>query len=99
MGGPAKVGTLLAEVLARHGVREQVRRMEVLELWPEIVGAELAKVTRARGVEDATLFVGVRSSAWLMELNMMKRDFLERINERVEDAPFERVVFVLAETE
>jgi len=99
LGGPAKVGALLAQVLERHGVREQVRRMEVLELWPEIVGAELAKVTRARGVEDATLFVGVRSSAWLMELNMMKRDFLERVNARVEDAPFERVVFVLAETE
>lgn len=97
--GPAKIGALLANVLEKHGVREQVRRMEVLELWPEIVGGDLAKVTRARGVEDTTLFVEVRSSAWLMELNMMKRDFLERVNERIEDTPFERVVFALAETE
>ena len=93
------MGAVLATVLDKPGVREQVRRMEVLELWPEIVGGDLAKVTRARGVEDTTLFVEVRSSAWLMELNMMKRDFLERINERIEDAPFERVVFALAETE
>jgi predicted nucleic acid-binding Zn ribbon protein len=98
-GGPAKIGGLLAGVLEQHGVRDQVRRMEVLELWPEIVGAELAKVTRAKGVEDTTLFVEVRSSAWLMELNMMKRDFLERVNQRVEEAPFERVVFALAGTE
>ncbi|MEX2466104.1 MAG: DUF721 domain-containing protein [Gemmatimonadota bacterium] len=97
--GPAKVGAVLATVLDKHGVREQVRRMEVLELWPEIVGEDLAKVTRARAVEDTALFVEVRSSAWLMELNMMKRDFLERVNERIEDAPFERVVFALAETE
>lgn len=97
--GPAKIGVVLAAVLDKHGVREQVRRMEVLELWPEIVGEDLAKVTRARAVEDTALFVEVRSSAWLMELNMMKRDFLERVNERVEDAPFERVVFALAETE
>jgi predicted nucleic acid-binding Zn ribbon protein len=93
------VGAVLAAVLDKHGVREQVRRMEVLELWPEIVGEDLAKVTRARSVEDTALFVEVRSSAWLMELNMMKRDFLARVNERVEDAPFERVVFALAETE
>ena len=93
------MGALLAAVLDRHGVRDQVRRMEVLELWPEIVGEDLAKVTRARAVEDKALFVEVRSSAWLMELNMMKRDFLARVNERVEDAPFERVVFALAETE
>ena len=86
-------------ILEKHGVRQQVRRMKVLELWGEIVGDDLAKVTRAKGVEDRTLFVEVRSSAWLMELNMMKRDFLERVNERVEDAPFERVVFALAGTE
>ncbi len=86
-------------ILEKHGVRQQVRRMEVLELWGEIVGDDLAKVTRAKGVEDRTLFVEVRSSAWLMDLNMMKRDFLVRVNERIEDAPFERVVFALAGTE
>lgn len=98
-GGPAKIDSMLAGVLEKHGVQDQVRRMEVLELWPEIVGKDLARVTRAKAVEDTTLFVEVRSSAWLMELNMMKRDFLERVNARVEEAPFERVVFALAETE
>ena len=97
--GPARIGGMVEGILEKHGVRQQVRRMEVLELWGEIVGDDLAKVTRAKGVEDRTLFVEVRSSAWLMELNMMKRDFLERVNERVEDAPFERVVFALAGTE
>lgn len=97
--GPARVDTLLAGVLRKHGVHEQVRRMEALELWAEVVGEDLARVTRATGVEEATLFVEVRNSAWLMELNMMKRDFLERVNARIGDAPFERVVFVLAETE
>lgn len=89
---------MLPEVLERHGVRKQVRRMEVLDLWPGIVGEPLAKVTRARGVEDATLFVEVRSSAWLMELNMMRGEFLERVNARLADVPLERIVFVLAET-
>jgi hypothetical protein len=33
-----------------------------------------------------------------MELNMMKSDFLERVNGRLGDAPIRRIVFVLAET-
>jgi predicted nucleic acid-binding Zn ribbon protein len=49
-------------------------------------------------VSDATLVVEVRSSGWLMELNMMKGDLLARVNERMADAPLERLVFVLAET-
>ena len=73
--------------------------MSVLELWPGIVGEQLAKVTQAKGLDDATLFVEVRSSAWLLELSMMKDDFLERVNERLGDVALERIVFVLAETE
>lgn len=97
--GPTRVGAMLSSVLEKHGLREQVQRMEVLELWPDIVGEQLARVTRARSVADAALIVEVRSSAWLMELNMMKGDFLARVNERLGDVSLDRIIFVLAETE
>lgn len=96
--GPTRVAAVLPEVLEKHGVRDQVRRMEVLDLWPEIVGEPLAALTRATGIENAKLFVEVRNSAWLMELNMMRDAFLERVNARLGDTPLERIVFVLAET-
>lgn len=97
--GPVRVDALVTDVLEKHGVRRQVERLDVLELWPEIVGEKVAEVTRAKGLEDATLFVEVRTSAWLMELNMMKSEFLHRVNERMAAAPLDRIVFVLAETE
>jgi len=97
--GPIRIDSVVADVLEEHGVQKQVRRMTVLELWPEIVGEQLGKVTRAKAVDDAALLVEVRSSAWMMELNMMKGEFLQRVNERLEDVPMERIVFVLAETE
>ena len=65
----------------------------------ELLRAYLERSGIGARVEEATLFVEVRNSAWLMELNMMQRDFLERVNERIGDAPFQRVVFALAETE
>jgi len=97
--GPVRIGAVVADVLEKHGLDKQIQRMGVLEVWPEIVGEQLGKVTRAKGVDDAALFVEVRSSAWLMELNMMKGEFLQRVNERLKEAPLERIVFVLAETE
>ena len=97
-GGPVRVDSVLAAVLERHGVKEQVERMSVLDLWPELVGEHVAEVTNAKGVSEATLFVEVRTSAWLMELNIMKEEFLVRVNERLGDVPLERIVFVLAET-
>ena len=97
--GPLRVNAVLSNVLERYGVKDQIERMSVLDLWPEIVGEQLAEVTRAKGVADRVLFVEVRNSAWLMELNMMKDDFLARVNERMGEVPMERIVFVQAETE
>jgi predicted nucleic acid-binding Zn ribbon protein len=89
---------VLEGVLDKHGVTKQIERIGILDMWPEIVGQQLAEVTRAKGVEESALFVEVRSSAWLTELSMMKDEFLERVNDRLGDAAVERIVFVLAET-
>ena len=98
VGRPVRVDSVLAAVLENHGVKDQVERMKVLELWPDLVGEHVANVTRAKGVSGATLFVEVRTSTWLMELNIMKGDFLVRVNEHLGDVPLERIVFTLAET-
>jgi hypothetical protein len=43
------------------------------------------------------MIVEVRSSSWLMELNLMKEDILRRVNEGRREALIEKIVFVLAE--
>jgi len=96
---PQQIGEVLAGVLEDAGVLRQFERLGVLDLWPEIVGERVAAVTEARNVDDTVLIVEVRSSAWLMELNMMKGDLLKRVNEHATETPMDRLVFVLAETE
>jgi predicted nucleic acid-binding Zn ribbon protein len=96
-GEPSRVGEFLEGFLERQGVKEQVERVGVLDLWAERVGPRIAAVTRARSVAEATLFVEVRSSAWLMELNMMKGRILERLNEGRSEAPIEKLVLVLSQ--
>lgn len=95
-GGPSRVGELLDGFLERQGVKDEVERASVVEEWPDRVGEKIARVTRARSVAERTLFVEVRSSAWLMELNMMKGQILERLNRDRDDAPLEKLVFVLS---
>ena len=96
--GPVQVGSLVPSVLEQHGIKDQIKRMTVLKLWPEIVGEHVAAVTQARSVSERTLFVEVRTSAWLMELNMMKADFLTEVNRHLEEVPLKRIIFVLGES-
>ena len=95
---PTRVADVLGEVLRKHGIDKQVRRAGITDLWPEIVGEQLSRVTRVKGVDKDALFVEVRSSAWLAELSMLKGKVLERVNARIADAPLDRIVFVLGET-
>ena len=96
--GPTRVDTVLAKVLEKYGVRESVERLEVLREWSDIVGDPLSEVTRVRGVDNKTLLIEVRSSAWMTELQVLKNDVLKRVNEQFEAVVFEKIVFVLAET-
>lgn len=97
--GPERVGDLLGSFLEGKGLRKAVSRVEALDDWDDRVGEAIAQVTRARGVRDTAIIVEVRSSPWLMELNLMKEEILRRLNQGREDAPIERIVFVLAEKE
>jgi predicted nucleic acid-binding Zn ribbon protein len=94
-GKPERVQDLLESFLEDAGVAGDLERQSVLEEWPERVGQAIAGVTRARSVAEATLVVEVRSSPWLMELNMMKGEILERIN-RGREVPVEKLVFVMS---
>lgn len=95
--GPVRVGDVLGGLLERTGVRAQIERHGVVDDWPGCVGDAIARVTRARQVSGDTLVVEVRSSAWLMELNMVKGEILRRVNEGREASRIERIAFVLGE--
>ena len=95
--GPERVGDLVERLLEGSRVGEQLRRHEVLDAWPRLVGEAIAGVTQARSLAQSTLFVEVRSSAWLMELDLLKGEILRHLNAGLEDATIERIVFVLAE--
>jgi predicted nucleic acid-binding Zn ribbon protein len=97
-GGPTRVGDLLDDVLKHRGVGTQIRRVGALDAWAGAVGEKIASVTQAKAVVATTLFVEVRSSAWLMELDFMKGALLERVNEQLEkDGAIERIVLTLME--
>lgn len=78
---PRPIGEMLAEALRESGLDDDVQRAQVLELWPRVVGAQIAKVTQARLIaEDGTLVVGVKTHAWMQELTMMERSLVAKLN-------------------
>ena len=93
--GPEKVRDILERVLRRRGLDRELEYQKLLEEWPRLVGAGLARVTRARSVRNGVLVVEVPSSAWAMELNMRRRQIMARLNAG-RSVRVKRVMFVLS---
>lgn len=92
---PQLVRDLLATYLDRSGLREGMAAAAVLDDWPELVGPGIAAVTRVKKITEGVLVVGVATSAWLMELNLMKRELLSRANAGKQAGRIRQIIFVM----
>jgi predicted nucleic acid-binding Zn ribbon protein len=94
-GQPQLVRDLLAGYLERSGLQAGVEAAAVLGEWPELVGPGIAAVTRVDRISEGVLFVAVATSAWMMELNLMKRELLRRVNAGRTAGKIRQIVFVM----
>lgn len=92
---PQLVKDLLAAYLDRSGLREGLEAVSLVDQWPELVGPGIAAVTRVKKVADGVMVVGVATSAWLMELNLMKKELLSRTNAGRRAGKIRQIIFVM----
>ena len=92
---PMKLGDALQSYLRDSGLDERVEEASVLPEWEARVGDGIAAVTTPVRVNNGTLIVAVRTSAWLMELKLMEREILRRMNEGRSRGHIERIRFVM----
>lgn len=78
---PTAVGEVLRAYLGRAGVGRRIEQAAVVAAWPQLVGPQIAAVTRAESVTpDGTLFVRVATSPWMNELQLLTPDIMARVN-------------------
>ena len=70
------VADLLAEAFKRGGLRRGVKRAEAVLLWPQVVGAKVAKFTEAKTLQDGVLYVEVADSETAMHLSFQRAKFV-----------------------
>ena len=76
----------------------RVEAAAVIPEWADRVGPGIAAVTEPLRISEGTLVVAVSTSAWLMELNMMKADLMRHLNAgKAARAPgrIEQIIFVM----
>ena len=75
----AKIGELLPQILNKLGLDQRFKEQQILNLWPMVVGEELAARSRATRVDRGVLYVRVDHGAWMQELHFMEKELLRKL--------------------
>lgn len=95
-GKPQPLGDLLTRFLDKSGLTPKIEAAAVIPEWADRVGPAIAAVTEPIRVSDGTLFVAVRNSAWMMELNLMKAELMRHVNAGQRGGRITQIVFVMS---
>ncbi len=78
-----RLGELLRGVMRRYNLERRARQHAAINLWPEVVGAGIARNCWPLGVRDGVLLVGAVNHAWAQTLHLMRPAITEALNARV----------------
>jgi predicted nucleic acid-binding Zn ribbon protein len=83
MGKPVSMKDALRKTLDSLGLRKRIREAGASEVWAEVVGERIDKVTRVVAVREGVVYLSVESPTWGQELSMMKLEIIDKLNERL----------------
>jgi predicted nucleic acid-binding Zn ribbon protein len=78
---PEPIANVVGAFLREAKLEERVEAAQVVPEWESLVGKQIATVTKPISVTpDGTLFVSVKTNAWMTELSLMEPQILRALN-------------------
>lgn len=81
--GAVPVKEALRRLTASLGITRKLGEYEVITSWEELVGEQIARVTKPERIERGILVVSVNSAPWRTELSMRRLEIIDHINNAV----------------
>ncbi len=71
----------------------KIYRYDLSELWRQVAGDIIAKISFPEFVEDGIFTIAVQDPVWINQLNLLKNEFIRRINEINKDNDIRDIKF------
>ncbi|MEK6248649.1 MAG: DUF721 domain-containing protein [Planctomycetales bacterium] len=90
---PVAIGNIVAELMSRKGFGRQRSAQQRETIWQEVVGADLAQMTRCGEVRRRRLEVVVANSTLMQELAFRKEEIIEALQHQLPELVVEDIRF------
>jgi predicted nucleic acid-binding Zn ribbon protein len=94
---PEPVNAVLERVLGSLNLGLKVKQYRIWDVWNSVVGEAIARQAQPQQIRAMVLWVTVSNSTWMQQLEFMKRQIIERINERIGETVIRDIRFRIGE--
>jgi predicted nucleic acid-binding Zn ribbon protein len=84
----------IEQMLQVYKIKKRYEETGVAAHWPELVGKSVANRTKEIYVYDKKLFLRIESSVIKNELMLMRKQIIEKINEKAKETLVEDIIFL-----
>ena len=74
---------VLKKTIENSGFKNAILQENAVFVWPDVVGKNISKISKATNVDKGVLFIKVESATWKQELYMQKNEIINKINKKI----------------
>lgn len=89
-----RLGDLIDEFTRQDGIADKLQAYNVVGEWETIVGEVIGRNTEISRIENGTLYVRTKNSAWRNELIFMKPAILKKIRDNYPGSGVDDIFFI-----
>jgi len=88
-----QLGDLVRQFLRAEGIETPYNEYRLVQAWPEVMGAAVARYTDNVFIKNETLYVRLTSSVLRHELFIGRQQLVKRLNDHVGAQVINKIVF------
>ena len=85
---------VLKKTIENSSFKNAILQENAISIWPNVVGKNISKISKATSVDKGVLFVKVESATWKQELHMQKNEIINKINEKIRSKTIKEIRLV-----
>ncbi|MCS7258635.1 MAG: DUF721 domain-containing protein [candidate division WOR-3 bacterium] len=89
------INELLEKFIKKRKLGQKFNEAKAIVLWQEVVGKKISENASPTKVNTGILFVSVKDTVWLNELNCLKPSIIEQLNSRIGQKTIKDIKFYL----
>ena len=94
---PENLGSILERVFTSLNLDIKVKQYQIWDVWEDVVGEAIARQAQPHQIRNMVLRVNVSSSTWMQQLEFMKKQIVDRLNDSIGETVIKDIHFRIGE--